>query len=99
MRTALAQAEEEGSKLAEEHRQAEDDQVPMREWLKHVEGQLQEARLENVAFSRKLAASSKRLLEMQREEQAAQPLRQAGWDIQQICWLQEHERVSFARKA
>merc|ERR1719468_1333550 len=71
----------------------------MREWLRHVEGQLQEARSENVAFSRKLAVSSKHLAEMQREEQALQPLRQAGWDIQQICWLQEHERGSFARKA
>jgi len=99
LHAALAEAEEEGSKLSEEHRKAEADQVPMREWLRHVEGQLQEARSENVTFSRKLAAASRRLAEMQREEQAAQPLRQAGWDIQQICWLQEHERGSFARKA
>lgn len=99
LRGSLGIAEEEGRKLAAEHRQAEADEEPLREWVQHVETELRLARTENADLSSKVAAELSRRTELQNDEADARPLRRAGVDIQQVHWLQEHERSSIARKA
>jgi len=97
--TALAAAEEESRRLAEEHRTLEDEGGPVQEWLDHVDHELEVARAENVELTAKVAAESKERAELQQDELDAMPLRQAGMDVRQVLFLQEHERESLAQKA
>ena len=44
LREALAKAEREGRQLTEERQAAEEQELPLREWVKHIEDQVHAAR-------------------------------------------------------
>lgn len=99
LRIALQAAEAEGRHLMAERKVAEEQEEPLREWVKHVETELRRTRSENSRLSVALAAALKKRDELLREASDVQPLRDAGLDIQQVMRLQENERGNASRKA
>ena len=78
---------------------AEEQELPLREWVQHVEGQVNAARKENLRLSAALNSSLAFRASLLSDDAEAQPLRDSGMNVQQVRWLREHEQSCLARKA
>ncbi|CAE7831733.1 cyp41 [Symbiodinium sp. CCMP2592] len=99
LREALELAEREGQELARQRQVAEEQELPLREWVQHVEGQVNAARKENLRLSAALNSSLAFRASLLSDDAEAQPLRDSGMNVQQVRWLREHEQSCLARKA
>ena len=99
LRVALATAEREGRDLLRQREIAEEQERPLREWVHHVEGQVTAARNENARLAAALSSSLAFRASLLQDDSEAQPLRDAGMNVQQVRWLREHEQSCLARKA
>ena len=78
---------------------AEEQELPLREWVQHVEGQVNAARNENARLSAALSSTLAFRASLLSDDSEAQPLRDAGMNVQQVQWLRDHERSCLTRKA
>eukprot|EP00927_Polykrikos_kofoidii_P078037 TRINITY_DN74914_c0_g1_i1.p1 TRINITY_DN74914_c0_g1~~TRINITY_DN74914_c0_g1_i1.p1 ORF type:complete len:521 (+),score=115.75 TRINITY_DN74914_c0_g1_i1:187-1749(+) len=93
----LHAAEGTSHSLREEHSALEAHEAPLREWVRHAERELQEARAENGMLAVQLLSVLDRKAELQREDLMwVHPLEETGMDIES---LEERERESIARRA
>ena len=99
LRAELAEAEREGRELLQERRIAEEQERPLREWVQHVENQVTAARTENSRLAAALSSTLAFRASLLHDDSEAQPLRDAGMNVQQVRWLREHEQSCIARKA